>query len=95
MYSSTAQVLYRVNSEGAQAWNHFTGVDRTDSSLLLQGTGGASGTDELAPPLLTGIATLVLHGGGGHDTYRLSEKAWGTTEPSSSTMKIQAWHWTA
>ncbi|MBK5529404.1 hypothetical protein JFT86_20925 [Pseudomonas sp. TH06] len=77
VYSSTAQVLYRVNSEGAQAWNHFTGVDRTDSSLLLQGTGGASGTDELAPPLITGIDTLVLHGGGGHDTYRLSQKAWG------------------
>ncbi|RXU65576.1 cytotoxin [Pseudomonas protegens] len=75
VFSPTEQALYKVKGGAAQKLGHYGNVQRIGSSLLLQGGGGAR-RDELAPPLLAGVDSLVLHGGGADDTYRLSPAMW-------------------
>uniref|UniRef100_UPI0036DC639E insecticidal toxin MCF n=1 Tax=Photorhabdus sp. RM322S TaxID=3342825 RepID=UPI0036DC639E len=70
VYSPMDQVLYRVKAGNAQKLNHYTGVKRIDSSLLLQGG------DYLLPPLIAGVDSVVLHGSASDDTYRLSQEIW-------------------
>ncbi|WP_445493516.1 insecticidal toxin MCF [Photorhabdus sp. SF281] len=72
VYSPTDQVLYWVKAAGAQKLNHYTGVERMGSSLLLQG----GSEDDIAPPLIAGVDNVVLHGGADNDTYRLSQAIW-------------------
>ncbi|WP_256574787.1 TcdA/TcdB pore-forming domain-containing protein [Pseudomonas sp. PA15(2017)] len=50
-------------------------VERIGSSQRLQGS-GAGRQSELAPPLIAGVDSLVLHGGAASDTYRLSPAMW-------------------
>ncbi|MGZ0703177.1 TcdA/TcdB pore-forming domain-containing protein [Pseudomonas piscis] len=73
LYHPTEQVLYQVRQEGAQKLGHYANVERIGSSLLLQGGGRQ---DELAPPLIAGVDSVVLHGGSADDTYRLSPAMW-------------------
>ncbi|WP_207626917.1 insecticidal toxin MCF [Photorhabdus stackebrandtii] len=72
VYNPTDQVLYWVKATGMQKLNHYTGVERIGSSLLLQG----GGEDDLTPPLIVGVDNVVLHGGADSDTYRLSQAVW-------------------
>ncbi|WP_241190690.1 TcdA/TcdB pore-forming domain-containing protein [Pseudomonas chlororaphis] len=76
VYSPTEQALYEVKQGGAQKLGHYGNVERIGSSLLLQGGGVGGRRDELAPPLIAGIDSVVLHGGGADDTYRLSPAMW-------------------
>ncbi|OWO78865.1 cytotoxin [Photorhabdus luminescens] len=72
VYSPTDQALYRIQGGGV----HYTGVERIGSSLLLQGGGMNGRQDELTPPLIAGVDSMVLHGGVDSDTYRFSEAMW-------------------
>ncbi|MBS9438247.1 cytotoxin [Photorhabdus noenieputensis] len=72
VYSPTDQVLYQVKDGGAQKLNHYAGVERIGSSLLLQG----GGKGDLIPLLIAGVDSVVLHGSAGSDTYRLSQMMW-------------------
>ncbi|WP_391527916.1 insecticidal toxin MCF [Photorhabdus akhurstii] len=72
VYSPTDQVLYRVKDGGAQKLNHYADVERIGSSLLLQD----GGKGDLSPMLIAGVDSVVLHGGAGSDTYRLSQMMW-------------------
>ncbi|MGY1448442.1 TcdA/TcdB pore-forming domain-containing protein [Pseudomonas chlororaphis] len=74
VYSPTEQALYKVKEGAAQKLAHYANVERIGSSLLLQGGGGRQ--DELAPPLIAGVDSVVLHGGGANDTYRFSPAMW-------------------
>ncbi|MEK1913386.1 MAG: TcdA/TcdB pore-forming domain-containing protein, partial [Pseudomonas chlororaphis] len=74
VYSPTEQVLYKVKEGAAQKLGHYANVERIGSSLLLQGGGGRQ--DELAPPQIAGVDSVVLHGGGASDTYRFSPAMW-------------------
>ncbi|WP_387690564.1 TcdA/TcdB pore-forming domain-containing protein [Photorhabdus sp. RM71S] len=76
VYSPTAQTLYQIKDGGAQMLNKFTGVERVGSSLLLQGGGVGGSKDDLTPPIIAGVDSLVLHGGADSDTYRLSKVMW-------------------
>ncbi|WP_118988023.1 TcdA/TcdB pore-forming domain-containing protein [Photorhabdus sp. CRCIA-P01] len=76
VYSPTTQALYQVKDGNAQILNRFTGVERVGSSLLLQGGGVGGSKDELTPPLIAGVDSVVLHGGADSDTYRLSQAIW-------------------
>ncbi|OCQ51404.1 Toxin B [Photorhabdus australis subsp. thailandensis] len=72
VYSPTDQALYRVQGGGV----HYTGVERIGSSLLLQGGEMSGRQDELTPPLIAGVDSVVLHGGADNDTYRFSQAMW-------------------
>ncbi|MGS0628383.1 MULTISPECIES: TcdA/TcdB pore-forming domain-containing protein [Photorhabdus] len=72
VYSPTDQALYRIQGGGV----HYTSVERIGSSLLLQGGEMSGRQDELTPPLIAGVDSVVLHGGADSDTYRLSEAMW-------------------
>ncbi|MCC8421433.1 insecticidal toxin MCF [Photorhabdus thracensis] len=72
-YSPTDQTLYWIKDGGVQKINHYTSVERIGSSLLLQ---GGWGQDDLTPPLIVGVDSVVLHGGADDDTYRLSQEMW-------------------
>jgi len=74
VYSPTDQALYKVKEGAAQKLGHYANVERIGSSLLLQGGGGRQ--DDLAPPLIAGVDSVVLHGGGANDTYRFSPAMW-------------------
>ncbi|EIM16908.1 toxin protein [Pseudomonas chlororaphis O6] len=76
VYSPTEQALYKVKQGAAQKLGHYGNVERIGSSLLLQGGGGGGRQDELAPPLIAGVDSVVLHGGGANDTYRFSPAMW-------------------
>ncbi len=76
VYSPTTQALYQIKDGSAQILNRFTGVKRIGSSLLLQGGGVGGSKDELTPPIIAGVDSVVLHGGADHDTYRLSQAMW-------------------
>ncbi|WP_036771337.1 TcdA/TcdB pore-forming domain-containing protein, partial [Photorhabdus australis] len=72
VYSPTDQALYRVQGGGV----HYTGVERIGSSLLLQGGEMSGRQDELTPPLIAGVDSVVLYGGADNDTYRFSQAMW-------------------
>lgn len=74
VYSPTEQALYKVKEGAAQKLGHYANVERIGSSMLLQGGGGRQ--DELAPPQVAGVDSVVLHGGGASDTYRFSPAMW-------------------
>ncbi|OWO79997.1 hypothetical protein B5C26_19355 [Photorhabdus luminescens] len=76
VYSPTTQALYQIKDGSAQILNRFTGVKRVGSSLLLQGGGVGGSKDELTPPIIAGVDSVVLHGGADNDTYRLSQAMW-------------------
>ncbi|WP_025127307.1 TcdA/TcdB pore-forming domain-containing protein [Pseudomonas sp. PH1b] len=76
VYSPTEQALYKVKEGAALKLGHYGNVERIGSSLLLQGMAGADARDELAPPLIAGVDSVVLHGGSADDTYRLSPAMW-------------------
>ncbi|MGA3823038.1 TcdA/TcdB pore-forming domain-containing protein [Pseudomonas chlororaphis] len=76
VYSPTEQALYKVKQGAAQKLGHYGNVERIGSSLLLQGGGGGGRQDELAPPLIAGVDSVVLHGGGANDTYRFTPAMW-------------------
>lgn len=76
VYSPTEQALYKVKQGAAQKLGHYGNVERIGSSLLLQGGGVGGRQDELAPPLIAGVDSVVLHGGGANDTYRFSPAMW-------------------
>ncbi|WP_448511499.1 insecticidal toxin MCF [Photorhabdus laumondii] len=76
VYSPTDQALYRVKDDSVQKLNHYTSVERIGSSLLIRGGGAGGRRDDLTPPLITGVDSVVLHGGTDNDTYRLSQEMW-------------------
>lgn len=76
VYSPAEQALYQVQPQGAQKLGHYGNVQRVGSSLLLQGGGVDGRQDELTPPLIAGVDSVVLHGGSADDTYRLSAQTW-------------------
>ncbi|MGE7957083.1 TcdA/TcdB pore-forming domain-containing protein [Pseudomonas sp. NPDC089530] len=76
VYSPTEQALYQVGAGAAQRLNRYTQVERIGSSLLLRGGGAGSRQDDLAPPLIAGVDSVVLHGGADSDTYRFDRAAW-------------------
>lgn len=76
VYSPTEQALYQVKNGKAPQLGHYANVERIGSSLLLQGASGNARQDDLAPPLLAGVDSVVLHGGAGDDTYRLTPAMW-------------------
>ncbi|MCD9568348.1 TcdA/TcdB pore-forming domain-containing protein [Pseudomonas protegens] len=76
VYSPTAQALYQVKDGKALQLGHYANVERIGSSLLLQGASGNAPQDDLAPPLIAGVDSVVLHGGAGDDTYRFSPAMW-------------------
>ncbi|MCW7548214.1 cytotoxin [Photorhabdus sp. APURE] len=76
VYSPTNQSLYWIQEGGVRKLNHYTGVERIGSSLLLQGGGVGGHQDDLTLPLIVGVDSVVLHGGADNDTYRLSQAMW-------------------
>ncbi|OCA53115.1 TcdA/TcdB pore-forming domain-containing protein [Photorhabdus namnaonensis] len=76
VYSPTTQALYQIKDGNAQIFNRFTNVERFGSSLLLQGGGVGGGKNELTPPLIAGVDSVVLHGGADSDTYHFSQAMW-------------------
>ncbi|ROL62627.1 cytotoxin [Pseudomonas protegens] len=76
VYSPTAQALYQVKDGKALQLGHYANVERIGSSLLLQGASGNARQDDLSPPLIAGVDSVVLHGGAGDDTYRFSPAMW-------------------
>ncbi|WP_325984643.1 TcdA/TcdB pore-forming domain-containing protein [Pseudomonas protegens] len=76
VYSPTAQALYQIKDGKALQLGHYANVERIGSSLLLQGASGNARQDDLAPPLIAGVDSVVLHGGAGDDTYRFSPAMW-------------------
>ncbi|AJO79288.1 TcdA/TcdB pore-forming domain-containing protein [Pseudomonas sp. MRSN 12121] len=76
VYSPTEQALYQVGEGAAHKLGHYGNVERIGASLLLQGGGADNRQDELAPPLIAGVDSVVLHGGAAGDTYRLSAATW-------------------
>ncbi|MCT8352637.1 TcdA/TcdB pore-forming domain-containing protein [Photorhabdus kayaii] len=76
VYSPMTQALYQIKDGSAQMLNRFTSVERIGSSLLLQGGVVEDSKDDLTPPLIDGVDSVVLHGGTDSDTYRLSRAIW-------------------
>ncbi len=76
VYSPTTQALYQIKDGNAQMLNKFTAVERIGSSLLLQGGGVGGSKDDLTPPIIAGVDSVVLHGGADDDTYRLNKAMW-------------------
>ncbi|MFJ7142915.1 TcdA/TcdB pore-forming domain-containing protein [Pseudomonas protegens] len=76
VYSPTAQALYQVKDGKALQLGHYANIERIGSSLLLQGASGNARQDDLSPPLIAGVDSVVLHGGAGDDTYRFSPAMW-------------------
>ncbi|WP_323837496.1 TcdA/TcdB pore-forming domain-containing protein [Photorhabdus africana] len=76
VYSPMTQALYQIKDDSAQMLNQFTSVERIGSSLLLQGGIVEDSKDDLTPPLIDGVDSVVLHGGTNSDTYRLSRATW-------------------
>ncbi|KGM27303.1 hypothetical protein KS18_15630 [Photorhabdus luminescens] len=76
VYSPTTQALYQIKDGNAQMLNKFTGVERIGSYLLLQGGGVGGSKDDLTPPIIAGVDSVVLHGGADDDTYRLNKAMW-------------------
>ncbi|MFB4249782.1 TcdA/TcdB pore-forming domain-containing protein [Pseudomonas idahonensis] len=76
VYSPTEQALYQLKDGKALQLGHYANVERIGSSLLLQGASGNGHQDDLAPPLIAGVDSVVLHGGAGDDTYRLTPAMW-------------------
>ncbi|PHM48847.1 TcdA/TcdB pore-forming domain-containing protein [Xenorhabdus miraniensis] len=74
VYNQTSQKLYEINGSRVKGLNSFTGMERINSSLILQG--GKKSDDNLTLPLIDGVDSLVLHGGAGGDTYRLNKEMW-------------------
>ncbi|RAW69216.1 hypothetical protein CKY06_17605 [Photorhabdus sp. S15-56] len=76
VYSPMTQALYQIKDDSAQMLNKFTSVERIGSSLLLQGGIVEDSKDDLTPPLIDGVDSVVLHGGADNDIYRLSKAMW-------------------
>ncbi|MCW7763107.1 TcdA/TcdB pore-forming domain-containing protein [Photorhabdus luminescens] len=76
VYSPTTQALYQIKDGSTQILNRFTEVERVGSTLLLQGGGVDGSKDELTPPIIDGVNSVVLHGGADNDTYRLNQAMW-------------------
>ncbi|TMU69923.1 hypothetical protein FGA82_29075 [Pseudomonas fluorescens] len=74
VFSPTDETLYRVHVGGSVVMGRFTNVERVGDSLLVQGTGARNG--DLSAPIMTGVNQVILHGGAGNDTYRLSKDMW-------------------
>ncbi|MBP3997790.1 cytotoxin [Pseudomonas koreensis] len=74
VFSPTDETLYRVHAGGSVVIGRFANVERVGASLLLQGAGARNG--DLSAPIMTGVNQVILHGGGGNDTYRLSKDMW-------------------
>ncbi|PHM45854.1 toxin B [Xenorhabdus mauleonii] len=73
VYNQTAQKLYCLHDGRATTVNKLNGVERINSSLLLQ---GGEADDDLTPPIIDGVDSLVLHGGGNHDSYHFTKEIW-------------------
>ncbi|AOM39799.1 TcdA/TcdB pore-forming domain-containing protein [Xenorhabdus hominickii] len=73
IYDQTTQALYKSDGGKAIILNHFIGLDRINSSLLVQ---GGKANDTLTLPIIDGVDSLVLYGGANNDTYRLSKEMW-------------------
>ncbi|MDX7990831.1 TcdA/TcdB pore-forming domain-containing protein [Xenorhabdus littoralis] len=76
VYNQTTQELYSLNNSSGGTLNKLKGVEgvkRIDSSLLLQ---GGEADDNLTPPIIDGVDSLVLYGGANHDTYTLTKEMW-------------------
>ncbi|PHM22319.1 TcdA/TcdB pore-forming domain-containing protein [Xenorhabdus ehlersii] len=73
VYNQLTQELYQSDSSGVKILNKSIGIERINSSLLLQ---GGEANDNLKLPIIDGIDSLVLYGGANHDTYRFSEEMW-------------------
>ncbi|MGR4041689.1 TcdA/TcdB pore-forming domain-containing protein [Pseudomonas sp. 910_21] len=76
VYSPTEQALYQVKDGKALQLGHYANIERIGSSLLIQGASGNARQDDLTPPLIAGVDSVVLHGGAGDDTYRFSPAMW-------------------
>ncbi|MDX8000139.1 hypothetical protein FE394_13225 [Xenorhabdus sp. Reich] len=73
VYNQTTQELYWLNNGRVRTLNKLKGVERIDSSLLLQ---GGEAADNLTPPIIDGVDSLVLYGGANHDTYKFTKEMW-------------------
>ncbi|WP_340621307.1 TcdA/TcdB pore-forming domain-containing protein [Xenorhabdus siamensis] len=73
VYDQTDQVLYQSNGHGVKKTNKYNGMERFDSTLLLQ---GGTNKDMLMPPIIDGVDSLVLYGGANEDTYQFSKEMW-------------------
>ncbi|AYA40386.1 hypothetical protein HZS38_07815 [Xenorhabdus nematophila] len=73
VYNQTTQELYQLNNDKDKILNKINGVERVNSSLLLQGGRSA---DTLMPPIIDGVDSLVLYGGANHDTYKFTKEMW-------------------
>ncbi|MDC9590610.1 TcdA/TcdB pore-forming domain-containing protein [Xenorhabdus sp. XENO-10] len=73
VYDQTIQALYEIGGSKAKILNSFTGMERIDSFLLLQ---GGEASDNLTLPIIDGVDSLVLYGGANNDTYQFSKEMW-------------------
>lgn len=73
VYNQVTQELYQSDSSGVKILNKSIGMERIQSSLLLQ---GGESSDNLMLPIIDGVDSLVLYGGANHDTYRFSKEMW-------------------
>ncbi|WP_340613510.1 TcdA/TcdB pore-forming domain-containing protein [Xenorhabdus thailandensis] len=73
VYNQVTQELYQSDSSGVKILNKSIGMERIQSSLLLQ---GGEASDNLMLPIIDGVDSLVLYGGANHDTYRFSKEMW-------------------
>lgn len=70
VFNPVTHSLYKLSKEHPDVLNMFADVKRFSSTLLLQG-----GNEDLKL-IVDGVDTLVLYGGAGSDTYRLSKAMW-------------------
>ncbi|PHM44306.1 TcdA/TcdB pore-forming domain-containing protein [Xenorhabdus szentirmaii] len=73
VYDQTNQKLYCLNDDKTLTINKLNDVERINSSLLLQ---GGEADDNLTPPLIDGVDSLLLYGGANHDSYNFTREAW-------------------
>ncbi|MDX7987581.1 hypothetical protein FE392_09590 [Xenorhabdus sp. 12] len=73
VYNQTNQKLYSLKDGKTITINKLNGVERMNSSLLLQ---GRKADDNLTPPIIDGVDSLVLYGGANHDSYHFTKEIW-------------------
>jgi insecticidal toxin len=74
VYNPTGETLFRTQANGSKLLGRFSDVERLGTTLMLQG--GEARNGDLIAPLITGVNQVILHGGGGDDTYHLSKAMW-------------------
>lgn len=78
VYDKVTHQLHWIKDNSVQMHmvDWFGKIERVGSTLLFRGDAKSDSKDELVVPLIVGVHTLVLQGGKGADTYRLSDEVW-------------------